>query len=215
MKNPTLNLTLILAAALPVAAQNDPGWRTDPRHPDLEFQVKCRRETATILWRSRYKGEVTLEASVRSSTYDGSEHVTVAPGGTAETPLETEYCSPTAFVISVPRFSMAPPPPPPAPEANPASAADATKAPAPKPPALVIPPYQPPQKLPTVPVEAVTSIQVGADRDQVLRKLGQPASGIIIPDDNELRETLRYNLPDDQSAVIRLSNGVVVEVSIP
>lgn len=215
MKLLTLNITLALAVVSSAAAEKEPGWKADPRHPDLQFRVKCHKEAATILWRNNYPGEVTLKINVRSSTYDGGENVTVAPNGTAETPLETEYCSPTAFRVDVARFSMAPPPPPPpATAASPVPAAVAAKPAAPKPPVIVIPPYQPPQKLPTVPVEAVTSILVGMDRQHVLQTLGQPTSGITIPDDHELRETLRYSLPGDRSAVIRLSNGAVVEVAI-
>jgi hypothetical protein len=216
MKLPLAHFTLIVAALPILAAETEPGWRADPRHPDMQFRIKCHRESATIQWRNNYPGAVMLKASIRSGTYDGVETVNVAPGGTAETPLETEYCSATAFRIVVGNFVMAPPPPaPPAPASATVPAGPKAPPAAPPPPVLYIPRYQPPQALPTVAREALESIRVGMDRDQVVRALGQPASGITIPDDNELRETLRYSLKDDRFGVIRLSNGVVAEVAIP
>lgn len=219
MKFPKLNLVLILASsAAPFAmAQSEGGWRTDPRHPELQFRVKCHRETATIQWRSAYPGEVTAKFSVRSSTYDGIDGVTVPPAGIAETSLETEYCSPSAFAINVTRFNMLPPPPPPppAPAAKGEPAKAAAKADAPVPPVLYIPRYQAPEELPTVSVQAISAIRVGMAREQVLEKLGAPLSQISVPeDDGELHETLHYNLPENRPSSIRLSNGTVVEVEI-
>jgi len=218
MKFSILTLALILAPIAPAATlPSDAGWKTDSRHPDLQFRVKCNREAATIQWRSNYPGEVSAKFSVRSSTYEGTNGVTVPPAGMAETPLDTQYCSPSAFLISVTRFFMAPPPPPPpAPAASAAKVetAVAAKAAAPPPPVIYIPRYQAPEKLPTVSPKAVSSILVGFPRSEVLQTLGAPASQIIIPEESELRETLRYNLEDGRVAVVRLANGAVAEVEI-
>jgi hypothetical protein len=213
MKPRTLSLIVLLAASgLLSLGQNSSPWQPVTQHPQLQYRVKCEREAATIEWRNGYPGALTLKASVRGSEWDSMEDVTVAPGGSGQTELETMFCSPSAFRITVTRFSMAPPPPPP--PSHPASSVAAKADVGNPPPPPLVAPYEPPEKdLPEVPSELVASVKAGMKREEVLQKLGPPASKLTIPEDHEFIETFRYRVAQERSSVIRFSNGVVTDIT--
>jgi hypothetical protein len=203
----TLTMVL-LAGAVPLVAQNG-AWRAAAGHPEVQYQVTCRRETATIHWRNGYPGAVTLTASVKSYSFEEAEQVTIEAAGWAESPLETTQCSPDGFQIALTKFAMAAPPKRP----SAAAPADAKAPDAEKAPIILIPRYTAPQKLPVVSRAALDAVRVGMNRSQVLEKLGSPISQIEIPEENELLESLRYSVSDDQFPVVHLKNGIVSSVT--
>jgi hypothetical protein len=199
------------AGALLLQGQSVGAWTADPGHPQLKYRVKCAHDAATIEWRNGYPGEVTVKARVRSSTYEGEEDMTVAPGGLGSSDVDTLYCSPDSFHISLAKFTMKPPPPPPS---KPALAGSPEPAPDP-PPVPTIPRYVPPPKLPEVAADVFASVQVGMRQEDVVQRLGAPESKIAIPEESELIETYRYHITQDQVGIVRFANGVVQEVSKP
>ena len=205
LTTPSLLISLAAQCCVPAASQNVSGWLPDPGHPQVQYRIKCYRGGTTVEWRSDYPGEVSLKANIRGDGYDGGENVTIPPGGTAASDVDTLNCSPGAFRVSVNQFAMKPPPP------KPAGAPQ--KAAAPEPPVILIPPYQPPQKMSEVSAEALSAIRVGMRKEDVLQALGQPASKLAIPEDTQLIETYRYRVVADKAGVIRFSNGVVTEIS--
>jgi sulfur carrier protein ThiS len=52
-------------------------------------------------------------------------------------------------------------------------------------------------------------------REDVLAKLGPPASRLSTESDGEYVETLQYRLGGDRIGVVRLSNGIVTEIARP
>ena len=60
--------------------------------------------------------------------------------------------------------------------------------------------------------EALASIQLGAERQDVLTRLGEPSSRAAITGGEELKETFTYHLEDGTPVAIRLLNGKVVKV---
>jgi hypothetical protein len=59
----------------------------------------------------------------------------------------------------------------------------------------------------------VAGIQVGATENDVVAALGQPASRVIIPDDDgHLRESFQFWAQGSQIGTVRLDNGYVVKV---
>jgi hypothetical protein len=213
MKLRTSNLLILLAAgALSSRAENASAWRADPQHPALQYRVKCHRDAATVEWRNGYPGALALKASIKSNTdnspWDSVEEVTVAAGASAQTPLETMYCSPGAYQIRLKTFVMAAPPAPPPPP--PATVAAPVKAAIPLP---TVSPYVPAVNLPEVAPETLASVQPGMKQDEVERKLGHPTSKITIPEPGEFIETYRYLVANGRSSVIRFSNGVVTTIT--
>lgn len=64
----------------------------------------------------------------------------------------------------------------------------------------------------TVPADALASIAPGADRQEVLTKLGEPALRSTITSDEGTRESLTYYVEGGDPVVIRLVNGKVASV---
>jgi hypothetical protein len=210
MRRPFGLIVLLAAGGLLALSQSSSGWKSDTHHPKLEYRVKCQREAATIEWRNGYPGEITLKAAIGGSGYDGAEDVTVAPGGSAQSALDTMSCSPDSFRVALSSFSMAPPPSPP-----PSAPASPVRVPAPDAPPQVplVARYTPPvNNFPETSVEALASINKGMKQEEVLRKLGPPISRLTIPEEHELIETYRYRLVDDRYGLIRFSNGVVADI---
>jgi hypothetical protein len=206
---------LVVAPAISSwAAEPDAAWRTDPQHPQLQYRIRCSNGAATIDWRNGYAGTVSFRASVKTSTYEGTEDVRVSAGGLEHSMPDTMYCSPVGFRIALLRFSISAPEPSPQP-------AEAVKAPAPRAPAPPAPPPAPvllpfereTEKIPEVSLDALTSVNVGMTRDDVVRRLGAPRSKVSIPEDDALVETYRYNVAGGTVTVIRFSNQKVVEIS--
>ncbi len=78
------------------------------------------------------------------------------------------------------------------------------------PPPIAVEPPPPPNE-PTA--EQVAGIQVGASEDDVIAALGQPASRVVIPDDDgHLRESFQFWAKGSQLGTVRLDNGYVVKV---
>jgi hypothetical protein len=197
---------LVISCSLPLLGEIASEWQPVSEHGQLQYRVTCRREIATVEWRSGYPGQVTLSASINSeapgASYDSSENVTVAPGGSAKSPLETMACYPGTYRIRVTHFVMAPPPPPAPAGANPGPTPVATKAAAPIP---TVAKYQPPvNDLPDISPEALASVATGMQRDEVVRKLGPPISKLTVPEPGEFIETYQY----------RVTNGVVRDIEV-
>jgi hypothetical protein len=207
----TFFLTWFLCAVV-LASEPDSstGWMQDRPHPQVQYRFLCFRGSLTIEWRSSYPGAVTLKANVKSSGYDGDEHVVIAPGGSATSSPETLNCSAESFQITEKRFSMAAPPPPPAPAAG--AKSDQPKEPVP--PLPTVAPWIPPAKLVELAPAALASIHVGMKREEVLRTIGNPMSKLAIPDENELVETYRYPVSPGRTGIVRLSNGTVTEAVV-
>jgi len=207
-------ISLVISCSLPLLGEIASEWQPVSEHAQLQYRVTCRREIATVEWRSGYPGQVTLSASINSeapgASYDSSENVTVAPGGSAKSPLETMGCYPGTYRIRVTRFVMAPPPAPPPAGANP------TPAPVkPAPPVPTVAKYQPPvNDLPDISPEALASVATGMQRDEVVRKLGPPISKLTVPEPSEFIETYQYRVTNGKSTIIRFLNGVVRDIQI-
>jgi hypothetical protein len=60
--------------------------------------------------------------------------------------------------------------------------------------------------------EALASVQLGAERQDVLARLGEPSSRAAITGGEELKETFTYHLEDGTPVALRLLNGKVVKV---
>jgi hypothetical protein len=207
-----LFLTLSLCGvALSSQPDSVTGWIPDRVHPQVQYRFKCYRGGLTVEWRNSYPGAVTLKANVKSSSYDGDEQVTIAPGGTATSSPETMTCSAEFFQITEKRFSMAEPPPP-APSAASGKPEEA-KEPAPVLPTVA--PWVPPAKIVELAPQALASIRVGMKREEVLRRIGNPTSKLAIPEENELVETYRYAVSGGLAGSVRFSNGIVTEVIVP
>lgn len=191
------------------AGGDSPAWQADAQHPLLQYRFECRNGAETVLWRSGYPGTVTLKARMKSSSYDGMEDVQIEPQSEARSPLETMYCG--SFQVMIARFSMSPPPVPeatvPAPSA--AAAADPPAPPA-SPGLLRFEPLQEP--LPQISVEALESVKVGMKEAEVLQKLGEPLSKILIPEEGKLLGTYRYRVADGHTSSVRLENGIVTGI---
>jgi hypothetical protein len=194
-------------------AQTGP-WISDPQHPELQHQFKCEKGSLTILWRNGYAGAVTLRAAVVSSTYDGLEDVQIPPGGKAESKPDTLYCSLGSLRVITKKFSLAAPPSPP-----PQKLDSAAKPPVPAreepPPAPFVLKFDPPEKLPETPLNALAAITVGMKQEGVVQKLGPPLSKVSIPEDGQLTETYRYNTVNGKISIVRFSNGTVTEILPP
>ncbi len=63
-----------------------------------------------------------------------------------------------------------------------------------------------------IPAEAVAAIAVGASREDVVTKLGEPSARYAITDDDGTRESFTYDLTGGDVATIRLLNGRVFKV---
>lgn len=59
--------------------------------------------------------------------------------------------------------------------------------------------------------EALASIQPGAERQDVLIRLGEPSSRAAITGDEGVKETFTYHLKDGTPVAVRLLNGTVVK----
>jgi len=218
MKLRTLHLAgVVVASASFSAGQTGPqigAWISDAQHPELQHQFRCDRGALTILWRNGYAGAVTLRAAVVSSTYDGLEDVQIPPGGKAESKPDTLYCSLGSLRVTTKKFSMAAPPSPP-----PQQLASGVKPPVPAPeeaaPAPLVLKFDPPEKLPETPLDALAAITVGMKQEDVAQKLGPPLSKVSIPEDGQLIETYRYNTVDGKISIVRFSNGAVTEILPP
>lgn len=211
-------LTFILTAGAAIAmAGEGSGWRKDPGHPQLEYNISCAKGVSlSILWRNGYPGEVTLKAHVRSESYDGIEDAKVAPGGTFKSDPETMYCSLSSLNVSVVKFSMAAPPPPP----KPAVAENKPKpakpdAPAPEPVPTLVRFDSHAEKLPEIAPEKLAEISTGMTRDDVVAKLGPPASKLSLDNDGGFVESYQYRLGGNKISIVRFLNGAVSEVTPP
>jgi hypothetical protein len=212
-----IRLTFILIAGAALALAGDgTGWRKDPGHPQLEYRISCSKDSLSILWRNGYPGAVSLKAHVRSETYDGFEDAKVLPGGTFKSDPETMYCSLSSLNVSVVKFSMAAPPPAPKPtvadnKTNPSPA----DSPAPE----VVPPLvlfdSHAEKLPEIAPEKLAQISTGMTREDVVAKLGPPASKLSTQNDGEYLESYQYRLGGNKISVVRFLNGAVSEVTPP
>jgi hypothetical protein len=219
MKLEIRDLLLVLVAAATLAPAQD-GWQAVPQHPQVRYRVTCSRGSGSIKWHNSYPGTVKLRAEIKSYSYDGPEDVQIGPNGEAVSMLETVSCDP--LHVNVVHFSMAAPPRPIAPPAAQPTGA-ATKPAAAAAPAPVQPPAVPALLTfdpPSEPVREVgetefASIKPGMTLKEVLDKLGPPISRIAIPDDNGLKETLRYNIAHQKTGVIRFSNGTATEIVTP
>lgn len=190
-----------------VDRQNISDWRSSPQ-ASLQYRVKCRGNATSIEWRNGYPGEVTFKARVSSATFEGSDDLAIDPAATRTSHLDTMYCSPESYQVTIAQFEMKPPPT--------AAARPADDSPAPvDPPRPLIPRYVPPGKLPEIAPEALASVRVGMRQLDVVRRLGPPEFRIAIPEETELVETCRYRLSQNRLAVIRFSNGVVAEIRGP
>jgi hypothetical protein len=202
-------LPLILLVPAAFAGEISASWLADAQHPLLQYRFECNKGTETVFWRSGYPGAVTLQARLRSSSYDGMEDVRIDPQSEARSPLETMYCG--TFQVTVAHFSMeAPPVPKPTVPSTPA--ADAAEPPAPPavPGLLRFEPRAEP--LAQVTPEALESVKVGMKEAEVLQKLGTPVSKMSIPEEGKLMGTYRYNVADGRTSGIRFENGVVTEI---
>jgi sulfur carrier protein ThiS len=216
----TIRATLFFMICAGMAAAG-PVWRTDPLHPQLQYRVSCSREDSlTILWRNGYPGGVTLKAHVKSESYDGVEDVKIAPGGTSKSDVETMTCSLGSLNVTVVRFTMAAPPPKPVASATaaktaPAANTDSSKTPETPPvPSLIR--FDPKaEKLPEVAPELLSQIAIGMKREEVIAKLGQPASRLAIENDGAYVESYQYRVSGDKISVVRFSNGSVTEIAPP
>lgn len=191
------------------AGENSAPWQSDAQHPLLQYRFECTKGSETAFWRSGYPGAVTLQARMRSSSYDGMEDVQIDPHSEAQSPLETMYCG--TFQVTVVRFSMASPPVP-KPTVPPPSAAAAAGPPAPPAvPGLLRfePRTEPP---PQITLEALESVKIGMKAAEVLQKLGEPLSKISIPEDGKLIGTYRYNVADGRPGGVRFENGIVTGI---
>jgi hypothetical protein len=122
-------------------------------------------------------------------------------------------CSPNSFRVALTRFSMAAPPTPPAPPPPPAASAAAAINP-PLVPSLL--PFEPEtEKLPELTLEALAGINVGMKQQQVVQKLGPPASKLTLPEEGELIETYRYRIVNSKITIVRFSNGTVTDIAPP
>ena len=215
-----MNLTKLRWLAFPLllagvrASGDTTAWQADPQHPLLQYRFECRQGAETVLWRSGYPGAVTLQARLKSSSYDGPEEVKIEPQSEARSPLETMYCG--SFQVTVVRFVMAPPPPPPPdvppPDVPPPSDA-ALANPAAPPPVPGLLRFEPKtEPLPQITVEALESVKVGMKEAEVFQKLGEPISKILIPEEGKLLGTYRYSVAGGRTSAIRLENGVVTGV---
>ncbi len=205
---------LLLALLLPAAyaGENSAPWQSDAQHPLLQYRFECRQGAETVLWRSGYPGAVTLQARMKSSSYDGMEDVQIEPQSEARSSLETMYCG--SFQVTVTRFFMAPPPIPKPAVPPPSDAAAANPAaPPPVPSLLRFEPRTDP--LPQVTVEALQSVKVGMTEAEILQKLGEPVSKIAIPEEGKLMGTYRYNVANGRTSRIRFENGVVTGITSP
>ncbi len=206
-------LPLALLCAVESARGDSPSWQSDAQHPLLQYRFECRNGAETVLWRSGYPGAVTLKARMKSSSYDGMEDVQIDPQSEARSPLETMYCG--TFQVMIARFSMAPPPVP-DPVADPVvpapSAAAAADPPAPPavPGLLRFEPRSDPS--PQVTPEALESVKVGMKEAELLQKLGEPVSKILIPEEGKLMGTYRYSVAGGHTSAVRLENGIVTGI---
>jgi hypothetical protein len=210
-----LTFILIASAALALAADGS-GWRKDPGHPQLEYRVTCSREALSIIWRNGYPGEVTLKAHVKSESYDGFEDAKVLPGGTFKSDPETMYCSLSSLNVSVVKFTMAAPPPPPKPvitENKPKPVAAEPPAPEAVPTLVRFDSHA--EKLPEIAPEKLAQISNGMSRDDVVAKLGPPASKLAVQNDGEFLESYQYRLGGNKISIVRFLNGAVSEVTVP
>ncbi len=213
-----MNLTKLRFLAFPLllagvrASGDTTPWMADAQHPLLQYRFDCKQGTETVLWRSGYPGAVTLQARLRSSSYDGMEDVKIEPQSEARSPLETMYCG--SFQVTVARFSMAPPPAPKPDVPPPADAAAANPAAPPAVPGLLR--FEPrTEPLPQVTLEALESVKVGMTEAEVLQKLGQPVSKIAIPEEGKLMGTYRYNVANGRTSAVRFENGIVTGIMSP
>jgi hypothetical protein len=210
-------ISFLLVSASLALAGDDAGWRKDPQHPQLEYRLACRKGQAlSITWRNGYPGAVSMKARVKSDSYDGIEDVKIAPGETFLSDPDTMYCSLGSLRVSVVQFSMAAPPP----AHKPAEAVSAAKAGPPEPANPAVPAIQVlfdtnAEKLPEIAPEKLTQIATGMTREDVLAKLGPPASKLSTQDEGEYVESLQYRLGGDRISVVRLSNGIVTEIARP
>jgi sulfur carrier protein ThiS len=207
-----LPFILLAGASLTMAAD---GWRQVPGHPELEYRLTCLKGTdLSVVWRNGYPGEVSLTARVRSETYDGVDQTRVAPGGTTKMDTETMSCSLGSASVSVLKFSMAAPPPPKR-EAT-AKAADKPKEEPEAPPVPTLLRFDPnAEKLPQIAAEKLAEISTGMKLQDVLGKLGPPASKIETENDGEFVASYQYRLGGDKISVVRFSNGTVTEIIRP
>lgn len=203
-----LSALLLSGCALSLQASATSGWIADALHPNLQYRFICNREALSIEWKSSYPGAVTLRARIKGSNYDGQEQVAIPPEGKATSNLETLYCSPESFEMTEKHFAMASPPAP-----TPAKSTELAKPPAPTPPTVA--PWTPPAPLAELAPEALAKVHVGMQRQEVLRRIGNPISKLTIPEDNDLVERYRYPVSSGRIAVITFSNGVVTEVTAP
>lgn len=209
-------ISFLIASASLAMASDGSGWRKDPQHPQLEYRTSCKRGDAlTIVWRNGYPGTVSFKARVKSDTYDGIEDAKILPGETFLSDPDTMYCSLDSLRVSVVKFSMAAPPPPPKPVEK-VSAKPVTPEPAvPAAPTIQVLFDSNAEKLPEIAPEKLTRISMGMTREDVLAKLGPPASKLSTQDDGEYVESLQYRLGGDKISVVRLSNGIVTEIARP
>ncbi len=205
-----LPFALLFAAAC--ARGDSPSWQADAQHPLLQYRFECRNGAETVLWRSGYPGAVTLQARMKSSSYDGMEDVQIEPQSEARSPLETMYCG--TFQVIVARFSMAlpPVPKPVVPPPSDAAAPNPTVPPA-VPGLLRFEPRTDP--LPQITVEQLESVKEGMKEAEVLQKLGEPVSKISIPEDGNLMGTYRYNVANGRTSAVRFENGIVTGIVSP
>ena len=207
-------ISFMMASASLAMAEG--GWQKVPQYPQLEYRTSCLNgEALSILWRNGYPGAVSLKARVKSDTYDGVEDAKIAPRETFLSDPDTMYCSLASLRVSVVKFSMAPPPPPP----KPVEAVSAAKPAPPQPPA---PPVVPivlfdshAEKLPEIAPEKMALISRGMTREEVLAKLGPPASRLSTENDGVPFESLQYRLGGDRISVVRILNGIVTEIARP
>ena len=68
----------------------------------------------------------------------------------------------------------------------------------------------PPKRI--VSPEALAAIAVGATREEVLSRLGEPSSRFAITDDDGTRESFTYDLDSGATVEIRLLGGKVTKV---
>lgn len=206
-----ISIASLLLAACSVAIADD-GLRKSPGHPQLEYRISCAKGSVSILWRNGYPGALSLKARVKSKTYDGVEDVQIAPGGTATSDPDTMSCSLDTLSVSVVKFSMALPPPAKlakmpdaAPKEDPAQTAVPTL--------IQFDPHA--EKLPEIAPEALTQVSKGMKQEDVVAKLGLPASKLSLQDDGIYVESYQYRLAGDKISIVRFSNGIVSEIIRP
>lgn len=209
--------SFLVTASLAMAAEGS-GWRKDPQHPQLEYRISCQGGSSlTILWRNGYQGAVSFKFRAKSDSRDGIDDAKIAPGETFLSDLDTMYCSLSSLRVSVVKFSMAAPPPPPPPPPAAAKPAEPAKKELAAPEVVLSGPLFDPkaEKLPEIGPEKLAAVSKGMTKEDVVAKLGLPASKLSVRNDGEYLESYQYRLGSDKIGVVHFTNGTVTDIVQP